>query len=78
MPVLSGRVLGERISREHPAVRVAYMSGRPGPDFAGDTGAQDGPPLLQKPFAPDALLRQVRTVLDAATIPPRTPARTSP
>ena len=78
MPVLSGRALGERISREHPAVRVAYMSGRPGPDFAGDTGPQDGPPLLQKPFTPDGLLRQVRTVLDAATIPLRRPARQSP
>jgi PAS domain S-box-containing protein len=65
MPALSGRALGERIAREHPAVRVAYMSGRPGPEFVREMGQQDGPPLLQKPFAPDALLRQVRDVLDA-------------
>jgi CheY-like chemotaxis protein len=64
MPRLGGRELAERLRRERPELRVLFMSG-----YTDDMGlvhdvASTGLAFLQKPFAPDALCRKVREVLD--------------
>ncbi|HVY45607.1 MAG TPA: ATP-binding protein [Minicystis sp.] len=61
MPRLSGRRVAERIGRLRPGVRVLYMSGYSAEEVALRGGAAD---LLEKPIAPEALLRKVREVLD--------------
>jgi CheY-like chemotaxis protein len=57
MPGMSGLQLAKRIGELHAETRAIYMTG-----YAGDQVArQEGdPPILQKPFALDALLRSVR------------------
>ncbi|HYL99714.1 MAG TPA: PAS domain S-box protein, partial [Blastocatellia bacterium] len=63
MPQMSGAELVSNLSVARPAIRVLFMSG-----YTGDslTKGLDGQALafLQKPFAPDSLLRKVRSVLD--------------
>jgi CheY-like chemotaxis protein len=64
MPGLGGRALAERLAEPHPALRVLFMSGYSA-DAATPRGAVPaGAAFLQKPFTPDALVRQVRAVLD--------------
>jgi CheY-like chemotaxis protein len=66
MPGLSGRALAERMVAERPGLRVLYMSGYTD-DAIGLHGVlEPGLHYLQKPFAPDALARKVREVLDGA------------
>ena len=62
MPGGSGVELAERIVAERSSLRVILMSGydRVFPKL-GSSGARF--PLLVKPFSPDQLVRQIRTVL---------------
>jgi PAS domain S-box-containing protein len=59
---MSGRELAKRLVESRPGMRVLYMSGYT------DNAAVDRSVLeeafLRKPFTPDALVRQVREVLD--------------
>jgi two-component system cell cycle sensor histidine kinase/response regulator CckA len=65
MPRLGGRILGERLQADQPALRVLYMSGFTGGDSALQLEIEAaGLPFLQKPFTPAALARKVRDVLD--------------
>ncbi len=64
MPGMPGPALAQRLEAAHPGIRVLYMSG-----YADDTMARHGVSeervsFLAKPFAPDALTRRVREVLD--------------
>jgi FixJ family two-component response regulator len=63
MPGMSGPYLAGRFLRKRPGTRVLYMSGytNDGVELRGmlDVGVA----FIQKPFAPDALLRKVREVL---------------
>lgn len=67
MPEMNGRVLAERLAAERPAIKVAYMSGYSDYAFLGTGVLENARNLLQKPFAPMALARKVRDVLDAKT-----------
>src|SRR2546428_2007652 len=61
MPQMNGAVLAERLVSLRPDMAVLYMSGYT--DCAiGNHGR-----FIQKPFAPDALARKVRGVLDSRT-----------
>ena len=58
MPGLSGRQLAGQLSQLRSEMKVLYVSGY------ADT-VESGVAYLQKPFAPEALARRVRDVLDA-------------
>ena len=64
MPLMSGRELAERVRNARKEMRVIYMSGYTDDVIAyhGDLGPDTD--FLQKPFAPEALTRKVREVLD--------------
>jgi CheY-like chemotaxis protein len=70
MPGMSGIELARHLVLGHPEMRVLFISGYTD-DLVGRHGAlQPGRAFLQKPFTPDALLRQVRGLLDAPDIVP--------
>jgi CheY-like chemotaxis protein len=64
MPGLSGAELAARVRALRPGVRVLFMSGYFDADLAA--GEVDPALLVQKPFAPEDLLRRVREALDGA------------
>ena len=64
MPGMSGRELAQQMAARRAGIRILYMSGYPG-DAAVQKGALTrGSAFLQKPFAPDVLLRKIRETLD--------------
>jgi PAS domain S-box-containing protein len=63
MPHMNGRDLAQQVTRRRPATKVLYMSGYTGP--ANELPGADAA-FIPKPFAPDALARQVRALLDQA------------
>ncbi|MCM3877791.1 MAG: PAS domain S-box protein [Thermoanaerobaculia bacterium] len=65
MPEMSGRELVERIVKDHPDVRILYMSGYTDDAVMRHGIVESGVAFLQKPFSPLALARKVREVLDA-------------
>ena len=64
MPEMSGRELVERIVRDHPGVRILYMSGYTDDAVVRHGIVEAGVWFLQKPFSPLALARKVREVLN--------------
>jgi signal transduction histidine kinase/CheY-like chemotaxis protein len=65
MPGMSGRQLSSRVAREHPDVRVLFMSG-----YTEDTVLRDGlanqtAHFIAKPYTVQDLTQKVRQVLDA-------------
>jgi PAS domain S-box-containing protein len=71
MPGLGGFDLSRAITETRPDIKVIFMSGYPS---RGDTKAFDMPagiPLLHKPFEPEALVRNVRTILDGEKLNPQ-------
>jgi CheY-like chemotaxis protein len=61
MPQMNGALLAERLVALRPEMAVLYMSGYT--DYAIVNHGR----FIQKPFAPDALARKVRGVLDSKT-----------
>jgi signal transduction histidine kinase/ActR/RegA family two-component response regulator len=64
MPRTTGIDLARRLLANDGLVRVLFMSGRVAPDFTRQGLAPNRIDLLTKPFAPDGLLRAVRSALD--------------
>jgi len=63
MPRMSGREVASRLAALRPEIKVLFMSGYT--DEAIHHGMLDADPtFIQKPFAPEALARKVRDVLD--------------
>ncbi len=70
MPGMGGRELVERLAKDHPGVRVLYMSGYANDAVMPHGIVEPGMALLQKPFSLLALTRKVREVLDAPEVRP--------
>ncbi len=64
MPELGGRELADQLLPEHPDMKVLFISGYPGEDVARRGGLSHGLVLLQKPFSPTLLEKEVRRCLD--------------
>ncbi len=67
MPRMNGRTLAAHVATACPQARVVLMSGHDGPP-EGQTrphGPEGSLPVLEKPFAEEALLRTIRETLDA-------------
>jgi two-component system, cell cycle sensor histidine kinase and response regulator CckA len=61
MPVMSGRVLAERVRPLRPEAKIMYMSGYPG-DVIGNYGVLASGAFVQKPFTASGLVEKVREV----------------
>jgi DNA-binding NtrC family response regulator len=66
MPNMNGFQLGERLTARRPELAVLYMSGYTDHPMLRRETLYEGIEFLQKPVAPDVLLRRVRDALDQA------------
>jgi two-component system, cell cycle sensor histidine kinase and response regulator CckA len=64
MPGMSGHDLVQRLRPLRPAMKVLYISGYTGQAIGPLQALPGGTAYLEKPFAPDALARKAREVLD--------------
>jgi CheY-like chemotaxis protein len=66
MPGLEARTLAERLAAAHPGLAVLYMTGYTEEALGPYRLLEPDVAVLEKPFTPEALLRRVRELLDAA------------
>lgn len=71
MPGMSGRELAEHLAGAHRETKILYMSGYTDDAIVHHGVLASDVAFLQKPFTPDAVVRKVREVLDAAPRPRR-------
>jgi two-component system cell cycle sensor histidine kinase/response regulator CckA len=64
MPKKGGRGVYDAFRAIHPDTRVLFCTGYSSDPFAGVGSSGERPPVLLKPFTPQALLQQVRAALD--------------
>jgi CheY-like chemotaxis protein len=64
MPGMSGRQVAEAVAQARPGTKVLYMSGYADDALGPHHVLEPGTQLLEKPFAPDVVLRKVRELLD--------------
>jgi PAS domain S-box-containing protein len=64
MPELGGRELAAIILADKPDIPILFMSGYTETSALGKLGTAKGHGFIGKPFTPEALLRQLREVLD--------------
>lgn len=64
LPGKSGKVVAGGIVREHPGIKVLYMSGYTDNAIVHHGILEPGTAFLAKPFTPNVLTRKIREVLD--------------
>jgi hypothetical protein len=68
MPGMSGGELVQRITGDHPSLKVLYMSGYSNDSVVQDRVAIAQAAFIQKPFSLEALSSKVREVLDTHSL----------
>jgi two-component system response regulator FixJ len=63
MPGMGGLELLERLRARKVALPVIVISGRGGPRLAAEAAAAGAAAVIEKPFAPDALIAAIRAAL---------------
>jgi CheY-like chemotaxis protein len=63
MPKMGGKSLAERLSPLHPKMKVLYLSGYAEATIVRRGHLDAGAALLQKPFAPEALVHRIHELL---------------
>ncbi|MEO1170992.1 MAG: ATP-binding protein, partial [Myxococcota bacterium] len=71
MPIMSGRVLAEKLTNSIDDLRVLFMSGYAENQIVQKGEIPEGIALINKPFTPQELASKVRDVLDADRVPLR-------
>jgi PAS domain S-box-containing protein len=66
MPGMNGRELATRLRASRPGLRVLYTSGHTGSVLSRHGGLEEGTHFLAKPFAPAALARKLRELIDGS------------
>lgn len=66
MPGMSGKEVAHRVGQARPGTRVLFMSGYTDDAILHQGVLEEGANFLQKPFAPELLVRKVREVLSQA------------
>jgi PAS domain S-box-containing protein len=69
IPGLDGNELARRAAKVKPGLPILFMSGYTDEDIVRRGLLDSGQPFLQKPFAPDALIRRVAELLDSKRRP---------
>ena len=64
MPKLGGKAVYDRLRPQNPRLRFLFSSGYSTNAIHTDFVLKDDIELIQKPYAPDTLLRKVRQILD--------------
>jgi CheY-like chemotaxis protein len=70
MPGLGGRQMAERLATRWPDVPVLFTSGYTGMDVIRRGLLEEGSDFIQKPLAPEVLVRKVRELVDAKVTKP--------
>ena len=65
----SGPQIAARLVSKRPEMKVLYMSGHPANSMLASAVIASGSRFIQKPIAPEALIRQIRDVLDSSYQP---------
>ncbi len=64
LPGIKGQELAEKILNSNPRISVLFMSGYLCPSMARRDSENKVEAFVQKPFAPNALVRKMRKLLD--------------
>jgi PAS domain S-box-containing protein len=64
MPEMGGRELAEHLARRYPDLPILFTSGYTDGEAVRRVLVDERRPFLQKPLAPDVLLRRIRELLD--------------
>jgi CheY-like chemotaxis protein len=67
MPGLGGRAMASQLAKNWPQVPVLFTSGYTGLDVVRRGLLEEGREFIQKPLAPDELVRKVREMVEAKT-----------
>jgi PAS domain S-box-containing protein len=70
MPDMGGRVMASQLAQRWPEVPVLFTSGYTGLDVVSRGLLEEGREFIQKPLAPEALVRKVRELMDARSAVP--------
>ncbi|HVD33682.1 MAG TPA: response regulator, partial [Gemmatimonadales bacterium] len=65
MPEMGGNELVQQLRVQNPALRVVFMSGYAETTIANNGAMPPGTGFVEKPFTVDALMHELREVLDA-------------
>jgi len=68
MPRMGGRELADRLKATYPELKILFTSGYTDKANTHFGTLEPGMAFLQKPFTPEALIHQVREILDRGTI----------